>query len=177
MSGAAAEGRGPGRGQGSRPGDLPQGLLGWVHPRCRHHLGSAGCPGGRHQVTHLPAPSPSSVLIGANPAAPPSGQGARWTQTATEDGVGGLTTGQHHPGHHPRSSWSHKKVSAWCHVWLWVALPHPSHTAQVSDSLLTCLPHTPLAEVAFWPQWGSTGEGSRCGVLLPPAGSFQNIPG
>lgn len=42
MSGVEAEGRGLRKGQGSRLGALPQGLLGWVHPCCCHHVGSAG---------------------------------------------------------------------------------------------------------------------------------------
>lgn len=86
----------------------------------------AGGRGPGHQVTHLPAPSPSSVLNGANPGAPPSGQGARWTQAAAEDGAGGLTSGQHHPGQHPPKLLLPKEVSTWCHVWLsrWACHTH-----------------------------------------------------
>lgn len=80
----------------------------------------------------------------------------------------------------PHIPCSQKKLSTCCQPWLsrWPChigpqLIHRTQHRSLRHSRPACLPppHLPLR----WPvpQLGSTAQGQRCGVLLPPAGSFH----
>lgn len=127
--GSCQEGRGLSRGRGPGQGTCLQacwgavGTLAVVTP-----LGSAGCHGGPSQVTQLPAPIPSSVLIRATPWPLHWSRELSGHKQASEDGTGvrgvDLTAGQHHPGHHLPSSCSPKRSALVSRPGSQVVLPH-----------------------------------------------------